>query len=125
VQLHLGCDPPSPDGLDAFGWLLVPELADGVRVLPLASADLPLAAAWTRSATGYALTARISRSALAARCAPAGRFRLDVLVNESAPGRERRRGQLVLGGVAPGERVYLRGDRHDLRHAPTFVLPDA
>jgi hypothetical protein len=37
---------------------------------------------------------------------------LDVLVNETAPGRERRRGQLVLSG-ARGEFVYLRGDRHD------------
>jgi hypothetical protein len=35
-----------------------------------------------------------------------------VVVNEIPPGRERRRGQLVLGG-ADGEWVYLRGDRHD------------
>jgi hypothetical protein len=35
-----------------------------------------------------------------------------VIINETAPGRERRRGQLVLSG-ARGEFVYLRGDRHD------------
>jgi hypothetical protein len=37
---------------------------------------------------------------------------LGVVVNEIPPGRERRRGQLVLGG-AEGEWVFLRGDRHD------------
>jgi hypothetical protein len=36
----------------------------------------------------------------------------DVIVNDAAPGRTRRRGQLVLSG-AHGEFVYLRGDRHD------------
>ena len=37
---------------------------------------------------------------------------IDVLVNETEPGRERRRGQLVLSG-ADGDFVDLRGDRHD------------
>jgi hypothetical protein len=46
----------------------------------------------------------------------------DVLVNETAPGRERRRGQLVLSG-AQGEFVYLRGDRHDSpRLIPLMIL---
>jgi hypothetical protein len=125
VQLHLAGDPPPADSAGALGWLLVPELAGGVRVIALTTATtLPLAASWTRTPAGYALSARISLSALRAYLAPGGHFRLDVLVNESAPGRERRRGQLVLGGVSPGERVYLRGDRHDLRRAPTFALPD-
>jgi hypothetical protein len=39
-------------------------------------------------------------------------FGFDLIVNETAPGRERRRGQLVLSG-ARGEFVYLQGDRHD------------
>jgi hypothetical protein len=43
---------------------------------------------------------------------------LGIVVNEIPPGRERRRGQLVLGG-AEGEWVYLRGDRHD----PARMLP--
>jgi hypothetical protein len=37
-------------------------------------------------------------------------FKLGVVVNDMAAGRERRRGQLVLGGRS-GEFVYLRGDR--------------
>ena len=40
-------------------------------------------------------------------------FALDVLINDMAADRERRRGQLVLSG-ARGERVYLRGDRQSV-----------
>jgi hypothetical protein len=43
---------------------------------------------------------------------------LAVTINEITPGRERRRGQLVLGG-AEGEWVYLRGDRDD----PSKLIP--
>jgi hypothetical protein len=46
---------------------------------------------------------------------------LDVLVNETVPGRERRRGQLVLSG-GRGEFVYLRGDRHDPTSALLFDI---
>jgi hypothetical protein len=49
---------------------------------------------------------------------------LDLLVNETAPGRARRRGQLVLSG-ADGEFVYLRGDRHDPSRLPGFIITDA
>jgi hypothetical protein len=38
------------------------------------------------------------------------RVDLDLLLNETAPGRERRRGQLALSGGG-GEYLYLRGDR--------------
>ena len=40
----------------------------------------------------------------------ANSFKLGVAVNEMTPDRERRRGQLVMGGRA-GDFVYLRGDR--------------
>jgi hypothetical protein len=46
---------------------------------------------------------------------------LGVVVNEKPAGRERRRGQLVLGG-ARGEFVYLRGDREDLDRLPRFAI---
>jgi len=39
-------------------------------------------------------------------------FGFDLIVNETTPQRERRRGQIVLSG-ARGEFVYLQGDRHD------------
>ena len=40
-----------------------------------------------------------------------------------SPDRERRRGQLVLGGK-PGEFIYLRGDRHPLEHLLDFSIDD-
>ena len=46
---------------------------------------------------------------------------VDVLVNEIAAGRARRRGQLVLSG-ARGEFVYLRSDRHDRERLLRFAL---
>ena len=49
---------------------------------------------------------------------------LDILVNETVPGRQRRRGQLVLSGAA-GEFVYLRGDRHERDRLLHFSLADA
>jgi len=42
-------------------------------------------------------------------------------VNEIAPGRDRRRGQLVLSG-AGGEFVYLRADRHERDRLLQFTL---
>jgi hypothetical protein len=49
---------------------------------------------------------------------------LDVLVNEAPPDRERRRGQLVLGGLtSPAERAYLAGDRHDAARGLRLALP--
>ena len=40
---------------------------------------------------------------------------IDVIVNETAPGRERRRGQLLLSGRRGGF-VYLQGDRQAREH---------
>ena len=48
----------------------------------------------------------------------------DVIINETIPGRERRRGQLVLSG-ARGEWVYLRGDRQDSSRFFNFAVADA
>jgi hypothetical protein len=45
---------------------------------------------------------------------------LGLVVNEMPVGRERRRGQLVLGGK-PGF-VYLRGDREDREQFPRFII---
>jgi hypothetical protein len=48
---------------------------------------------------------------------------MDVVINETVSGRERRRGQLIMSG-ARGEFVYLRGDRHDSgRLIPMLVVP--
>jgi hypothetical protein len=103
--------------LDANGWMLVPEEGDDrVRARPLSGeASILNEAAWRRTAHGYEM-----RIVLAPR---ADSFSMDVVVNETVSGRERRRGQLVMSG-ARGEFVYLRGDRHDAaRLIPMVVVP--
>jgi hypothetical protein len=69
----------------------------------------PLRAEWSRTAEGYEISADFPLEDDAS---------IDVIVNDIAPGRTRRRGQLVLSG-ARGEFVYLRGDRHD----PARLIP--
>jgi hypothetical protein len=103
------------------GWLLVPrEHTDEVeqRLIEGWQQGLTVQATWQPTTDGWNLTATIAL--------PPGtrEIALDVLVNETAPGRERRRGQLVLSG-AQGEFVYLRGDRHDASHLLRFTVPDA
>jgi Heparinase II/III-like protein len=97
-------------------WVLVPNPADrSVRVRAIAGwADLPPpVATWLRTPDGYSVDVAIPLDEGSAR-----HIELDVLVNETSSGRERRRGQLVLSGGA-GEFVYLAGDRHD----PARLLP--
>ena len=74
-------------------------------------------ARWRPTSTGYTIEARV---VLPPHGAP---LALDVIVNETAPGRTRRRGQLVLSG-ARQEFVYLRGDRHDARRLLRFNRTD-
>ena len=95
---------PAPRAVRIRGWDDFPE-PDGT---------------WAPQAEGYEIRLRV-------RVPPdlaADVVHLGVIVNESAPGRARRRGQLVLGGMA-GEWTYLRGDRHDPeRLLPIRVAPD-
>ncbi len=112
VQLYLAC------GGSAGAWILVPRDDGGVTALPIAGwSGLAVDATWRATPTGYALDARIDLPAVG------GVMSLDVIVNEIAPGRRRRRGQLVLSG-ADGEFVYLRGDRHDPQRLVRFLVPD-
>ena len=115
MQLYVRC--AQSEG----AWLLVPRAGDrSVAVHPIAgwNGGLAVSARWEPSSNGYVLNARV---ALPRDCWVA---ELDLLVNETAPGRARRRGQLVLSG-ARGEFVYLRGDRHDRRRLLRFKLTDA
>jgi hypothetical protein len=103
------------------GWLLVPvEGSTAVTEYPIEGWENGLAveATWRATPRGWSLAALIPLPA------EARDVLLDVLVNEAAPNRERRRGQLVLSG-ARGEFVYLRGDRHDGARLLRFTLPDA
>ena len=92
-----------------------------VRVRDIAGwGGLPAPRAWwRRTERGYAL-----RLAVRVREEPSDAelpIELDAIINESVPGRERRRGQLVLSGAA-GEFAYLAGDRHDPRRLLRFLL---
>lgn len=109
IQLHVA-------GLAGMGtpgasWILVPEPGGaGVRISTTArSPQPPVAAMWRPVDGGYQVQACVELAGLPQRPVD---LSIDVIVNETAPGRERRRGQLVLSG-ARGEWVYLRGDRQD------------
>jgi hypothetical protein len=79
----------------------------------------PPVATWRRTGAGYVVECVLPAGAVAPPGTP---FALDLLVNDVAQRRERRRGQLVLGGALPGERTYLRGDRHDPARLVNVVL---
>jgi hypothetical protein len=103
------------------GWIVVPvaESRDvGVRAIEGWEKGLTVSALWQPTALGYSLVAEVALPTGTTEVA------LDVIVNETAPGRERRRGQLVLSG-ARGEFVYLRGDRHDVARLLRFTIADA
>ena len=137
VQLHLGV--AAPDRVEPLGaWLLVPvppgDAVDVTRTTapdPTADAATP-AATWALAPGGWTLGAALPLAPLRARAAALGVapvVAFDVLINEMPPGRERRRGQLLLGGVDPGGGagtfVYLRGDRHDPARGLRLRLPPA
>lgn len=114
VQLYVAA------GDRSAGWLLVPRVdSTDVDARPAGDwrTELPLRAHWRPTNGGWALSAEIElpRSTTGVE--------LDLLVNETAPGRQRRRGQLVLSG-ARGEFVYLRGDRHERDRLLCVTLPD-
>ena len=100
------------------GVLLVPNvhtLQVDTRAVDSWVNDLPIAARWNQTEGGYSVT-------VALEIQPEDReLQLDVIVNETVPGRARRRGQLVMSG-AVGEFVYLRGDRHDPSRLLRFFL---
>ena len=110
VQLYLIAD------TRAGGWLIVPEPGGGARVRSvdgwpgLVAPDVR----WHETTSGYSMRAQVVMPPNADTVA------LDVIVNETVPGRQRRRGQLVMSGG--GGFVYLRGDRHDPARLLPFVL---
>ncbi|MDF2771557.1 MAG: Heparinase family protein [Geminicoccaceae bacterium] len=128
VQLHLAIPsaggPPGATRPATYAWLIVPEEgSDQVRISERASAEPPpLRASWSRTQEGYRIGCAIPAERLGVESRQP--FLLDVIVNDMAPDRERRRGQLVLGGSS-NDFVYLRGDRHDVDGHLAFVIADA
>lgn len=118
VQLHIWPDAAG----QPVAWLAVPEersQAVRVHVADGARRDVELAATWHRTPDGYTVELRVPRDLV--ESARDGAVAMQVVINEMAPGRERRRGQLVLSGGA-GEHVYLRGDRESPAHALRFRI---
>ncbi len=107
IQLYLRARAGDGAG-ETASWILVPEADGVVRLTPRtpACATIPLSARWRPSHEGWDVRCSAPMEVVAA----GGTFEMDVIVNETVAGRERRRGQLVLSGGA-GEFVYLRGDR--------------
>jgi hypothetical protein len=112
--------------LDSGGWMIVPEEGEPrARVRPVDGwGTLAVrSATWAKTDDGFSVRVRVALPPLPEEY-PRGAnpVAIDVLVNETIPGRERRRGQLVLSG-GRGEFVYLRGDRHDAsRLVPLLVI---
>ena len=97
-------------------WLVRPGADEVARVRPLTRDTMPRRIETAVEAGHW--VARIAIPLGALGDASPYFIALGLTINEIAPGRERRRGQLVLGG-AEGEWVYLRGDRDD----PSKLIP--
>jgi hypothetical protein len=114
VQCYLG-----HDGWQ--GYVLVPEPdSTTVRVRAVAgTAGDPsrVQAAWERAPDGYVMRVQI---ALGRSASTGDRIPFNVIINEMTPGRQRRAGQLALGGG--GGWVYLRGDRESPESAVAVVV---
>jgi hypothetical protein len=123
VQLHLLGHGPDAS-LVHHVWVMALCEGGDVRIRDIHH-EGPLPAVggrWRMLSDGYQLLAWVELLALGSESASEGW--LDVLINESTPERERRRGQLVLSG-ASGEWVYLRGARQDPeRYLPIRIVGD-
>ena len=115
VQIHLA---DAPSDSPVLTWLLVPDPdSDAVRIRRPAG-GAALTASWAPATDGYIIRCALE---LTAPMREHG-FDLDLIVNEIPPGRERRRGQLVLSGG--GDWIFLRGDRQARDRLLHFVLAE-
>jgi hypothetical protein len=119
VQLHLYV----PEGVGLASWLAIPEQGGRARVHAGtgAGADVQLSARWHPTTGGYSMNLAVPLAPLGAHAGSV--VGVQVAVNDMAPSRTRRRGQLVLAGGA-GEHVYLRGDRENPVVFTRFLLGD-
>ena len=125
IQLHVTVLPTSRSAAPIeMNWLMVPEgdaSAARVTARVVGGAEPAMRTAWSQTAGGYTVRWSATLGDLGIR--PGVPFRLGLIVNDMAADRERRRGQLVLGG-APGGFVFLRGDRMAADEQLDFVIAD-
>ena len=124
VIAPLGRESPQGTARPAeHSWLLVPEEgSQNVRVTArtTSATSVPVRARWSPRHDGYHLACEIPLGPMDLQLARP--FLLSVIVNDMSADRERRRGQLVLGGS--GGHVYLRGDRHSTDEHLAFRIAD-
>ncbi len=111
--------------VDGGAWIVIP----GNRPNQRARAATPRLGLTPLTEAGGRATTMVfevrARSSTPARAAGNAHSRSTCSSTTPSPGRERRRGQLVLSGAA-GEFVYFRGDRHDPeRLVPVVVVPES
>jgi hypothetical protein len=106
----------------AAAWLMVPEAGGKLRVHTVdgSRAGVALRASWEPADEGFDVHLGVVLAELGN--GPDYPLSLDVIVNDMAAGRQRRRGQLVLSGGA-GEFIYLQGDRQAPSRYLHFVIP--
>ena len=123
VQVYLSESPETGDGDSHWGYLVVPDPSGSAiraRVVSDAAGDAQdVRGAWRRTSEGYCVTLAVAwPEGLLTHVG--GRVGFDLIVNETAPGRERRVGQLVWSGG--GGWVWLRGDRQEPERYGTLEL---
>jgi hypothetical protein len=115
VQLYVAL-PDGRGGERMLAWLAVPTAPHpAARVTSLGDPAATVDVRWAPVAGGYVMRFVVALPATARTLA------LDVVINETSPTRERRRGQLVLSGGSGY--VYLRGARQPRDQFLTFSLP--
>jgi heparinase II/III-like protein/alginate lyase len=122
VQVYIGGDGGPGTGEGYTGYLVVPEEGGRLRVRTVSDAGgdpAGVRGVWRRTDTGYRVTLALAWPEGVLRHAGA-QLRFDLLVNEMAPGRERRAGQLVWSGGNGW--VWLCGDRQDPRRLGVLDL---
>ncbi|HET9707050.1 MAG TPA: heparinase II/III family protein [Gemmatimonadales bacterium] len=118
VQVYLSDSTAPRADIPQWGYLVVPVPDNSsvrTHVVSDATGDArDVRGAWRTTSDGYCVTLAVQwPEGLLTHVG--GRVGFDVIVNEMAPGRERRVGQLVWSGG--GGWVFLRGDRQDVgRH---------
>ena len=122
VQLHVTAPAAQGRATHALSWLIVPEPGSGhARVAARATEGTGPTIRSSSKLLPNGYSVRIAVPLAELELDASRPFKLGVVVNDMSPDRERRRGQLVLGGHS-GDFVYLRGDRLAAEELLDFLI---